>query len=162
MAAKNYPPNLMSRREQTRKKEQCQLCRKPTPLKDQFTVENDLENLTVKKRKNAAAKASAKKSHYCSDCAEKRVTQKAAWMRATYGEANGVKAEKGTGRKAQKTAAKSKAQNKAKKSAAKKNGSGKASTAKKAAKSASKPKGPKARKAAKAAATTSSTEEDPF
>lgn len=81
----NYPPNLLSRREDTRKKGQCQLCRAKVDLKDQYTVENDLKAQTVTKKKNAARKGAEKMSHYCGDCATKRVDQKKAWMKSIHG-----------------------------------------------------------------------------
>lgn len=78
--ATNYPPNDLSRREQTRKKSQCQLCRTKVPLKDQFTVTNDLEEGTVKKKKNCERRGAETASHYCGECADKRITQKQAWL----------------------------------------------------------------------------------
>ncbi len=70
------------RREQTRRNGQCQLCREKVPLEEQFTLANDLEKLTVAKRKNAARKGAETMSHYCGGCADKRVKQKRAWLKA--------------------------------------------------------------------------------
>lgn len=70
------------RRERTRKEGKCQLCETKVDLKSQFTVTNDLENGTVNKKKNAARKGAETASHYCKDCADKRVEQKQAWVKA--------------------------------------------------------------------------------
>jgi len=85
----NAVPNALEHREKTRKANQCQLCGTKTPLKDQFTVVNDLEAGTVKKQKNAARKGAEKLSHYCSDCAGKRVKQKEAWLKSRDESSNG-------------------------------------------------------------------------
>lgn len=112
-ATKNYPPNDLSRREQTRKKSQCQLCRTKVPLKDQYTVENDLDANKVVKKKNAERKGAETMSHYCSDCAEKRVTQKQAWLDQRNGSApkkasKPKAAKKATAKKAKTTSRKTK------------------------------------------------------
>jgi hypothetical protein len=73
-------PNSLSRRQRTRQENKCQLCEAKTPLKEQFTVTNDLEAGTVVKKKNAARKGAETASHYCGDCANKRVEQKGAWL----------------------------------------------------------------------------------
>lgn len=134
-ATKNYPPNDLDRREKTRKAEKCQLCGTKSPLSDQFTVVNDLENGVVVKKKNAARKGAESLSHYCGDCAGKRVTQKQAWLDGRDESPKPKKAAKA------KPAAKDKAAPKAAK--------GKVKGVKKPAKPAAK-------------ATTPATEEDPF
>lgn len=141
--AKEDAPNQMSHREATRKQKRCQLCGTKVPLTDQYTVQNDLENLTVTKRKNAARKGAETMSHYCSDCADKRVTQKQAWIDSVYSGGNGKAKSKPAARKAAKAVAKPKAKPKAAKPKA---------TAKPKAKSVRKPK-------AKAVATS---EKEPF
>lgn len=69
-------------RDKARKAGRCQLCNAKVPLKDQFTVVNDLEAGKPVKRKNAARRGAEKLSHYCGDCADKRVKQKQAWLKA--------------------------------------------------------------------------------
>jgi hypothetical protein len=78
--APHYPPNDGSRRERTRKAEKCQLCETKVPLKEQFTVVNDLDEGKPVKKKNAARRGAEKLSHYCGECATKRVKQKQAWL----------------------------------------------------------------------------------
>lgn len=102
-------PNLMSRRERTRKEGKCQLCEKKTPIKDQYTVVNDLDEGVATKRKNAGAKGNETSSHYCGECADKRVTQKEAWINSVRNADAKPKAKKG------KKGAKGKAKAKAKK-----------------------------------------------
>lgn len=86
----NAVPNSLSHREKTRKENRCQLCGTKTPLKDQFTVVNDLEEGKVKKQKNAARKGAEKLSHYCGDCASKRVKQKETWLKTREESTNGT------------------------------------------------------------------------
>jgi hypothetical protein len=115
--ASNYPPNDLSRREKTRKEGKCQLCRKKVPLKEQFTVTNDLENNEVKKKKNADRRGAETASHYCGECADKRISQKQAWLnsrdetpkrkkgkakKAPAKKAKGKAAKKGKGKKVKK------------------------------------------------------------
>lgn len=68
------------KRERTRREGKCQICEKAVPLGEQYTVVNDLENGKVVKRKNAAKRED--KSHYCGDCASRRVKEKQAWLDA--------------------------------------------------------------------------------
>lgn len=116
----NDVPNSLDHREKTRKANACQLCGVKVPLKDQFTVVNDLENGTVKKQKNAARKGAEKLSHYCgpdkNDCAGKRVKQKEAWLK-TREDSPAPKPKKSSAKKSSakpKSAKKSKAKPKAK------------------------------------------------
>lgn len=98
----NDVPNSLEHRAATRKANSCQLCGTKTPLKDQFTVVNDLEAGTVKKQKNAARRGAEKMSHYCGDCAGKRVKQKEAWLKTREESANGsapAKPKKSSGAK---------------------------------------------------------------
>lgn len=101
-------PNSLSRRERTRNEGKCQLCETKTPIKNQFTVVNDLEAGTATKRKNAGAKGNENSSHYCGDCAAKRVEQKEAWMRSRNGETKpkGKASKKGKGKAGKKAAKK--------------------------------------------------------
>lgn len=119
----NDVPNSLDHREKTRKANTCQLCGVKVPLKDQFTVVNDLENGTVKKQKNAARKGAEKMSHYCgpdkNDCAGKRVKQKEAWLKTREEQSNGSsksKAAKPKKSSAKKSSSKSKAKASASKS----------------------------------------------
>jgi len=95
----NYPPNDSVRRERTRKADSCQLCGTKVALKEQYTVENDLKATPPKviRKKNAARGGAEKMSHYCADCADKRVRQKAAWVKTTYGEVDAPKSNVGSG-----------------------------------------------------------------
>jgi hypothetical protein len=70
------------RRERTRKDGKCQLCEKSVPLKEQYTVANDLKAGTASKRTDASRKGAEAASHYCGECADKRVKQKQAWLNA--------------------------------------------------------------------------------
>lgn len=70
------------RRERTRKQGRCQLCETTVPLKEQYTVVNDLDAGKAVKQKNAARKGAEKLSHYCEGCADRRVGQKQAWINA--------------------------------------------------------------------------------
>jgi hypothetical protein len=70
------------RRERTRKEGKCQLCERKTPLKEQYTVTNDLKAGIASKRKDGTRKAAEEASHYCEECVEKRVKQKQAWLNA--------------------------------------------------------------------------------
>lgn len=137
-------PNLMSRRARTRKEGKCQLCETKADLKEQFTVTNDLENGVVVKKKNAARKGAETASHYCGECANKRVKQKEAWMQSAKGDGS----KKATTKKAAKGKAKG-----AKKA-------GKAKAAKKANKA--KPKAAKPKSVKKVAKKPKATEEEPF
>lgn len=77
--AVNDPPNLIKRRVDTKKKDQCQLCRTKVKISDQFTVVNDLDN-NVPVKKKVGTRDIGTLSHYCGDCAKKRVKQKQAWL----------------------------------------------------------------------------------
>ena len=137
------PPNDLSRREKTRKAEKCQLCLTKVPLKEQFTVQNDLENLKVVVKKNAARKGAEKMSHYCGTCKDERVKLKTAWMQRTHGEGAAKKVAPKTAKpKASKTVRKAKAKPAAKKKVA-------AKPKAKATKPASKPKPRPSKRAAK-------------
>lgn len=119
-------PNSLSRRERTRNEGKCQLCETKTDLKEQFTVTNDLDAGTVVKKKNAARKGAEAASHYCSDCAAKRVKQKGDWLASRDGETKPKKGKKAAAKKGAKKAVKkapSKKGKKAVKKAAKKGGS---------------------------------------
>jgi hypothetical protein len=70
------------RRERTRKEGKCQLCEMKVPVKDQYTVINDLDVGKPVKQKNAARKGAEKLSHYCDGCADRRVGQKQTWIDA--------------------------------------------------------------------------------
>jgi hypothetical protein len=129
-------PNLLKRRARTRKENKCQLCETKVKIEDQYTVTNDLESNTVSKRKNAKSHEGA--SHYCGECADKRIAQKQAWLDS----------REGNGSSPAKKAAKPAKAKKAAKAGAKK--AGKKAAGKKAAK-----------KPAKVAAT-SGEEEEPF
>jgi hypothetical protein len=74
--------SIKERRARTRKAGKCQMCESKVPLKEQYTVHNDLGNGTVHKRKNAARKGAETASHYCAECVERRVKQKQAWLNA--------------------------------------------------------------------------------
>lgn len=100
-------PNLMSRRARTRKEGKCQLCEKKVPIKEQFTVTNDLDAGEAVKRKNAGAKGKETASHYCGDCATKRVKQKEAWIAIREG-GGSSKPKKGKGKAAKKGKGKAK------------------------------------------------------
>lgn len=129
--ASNYPPNSKSRVERTRKAEKCQWCGTKVPLKEQYTVR--IEDDKVIKRKDCTRKAAEGKSHWCGDCAAKRVKMSERYLTKRQ-ERNGSAATK---KKAAKPSG-------AKKStAAKKTGSGSASGKKAAT-------GPKKRRAKKA------------
>jgi hypothetical protein len=65
-----------SRRQKTRDQERCQWCHTKVPLTDQFVVYNDIPNQKVIKAKDATKPKHVKKSHYCSDCADKRKATK--------------------------------------------------------------------------------------
>lgn len=102
----NAVPNSLSHREKTRKENKCQLCGTKVQLKEQFTVVNDLESGTVKKQKNAARKGAEKMSHYCSDCAVKRVKQKETWLKTRDESSNGSKPKSTAKKTAKKSGAK--------------------------------------------------------
>lgn len=91
-------PNLMSRRERTRKEGKCQLCEASVPIKNQYTVVNDLEAGEPVARKNAGAKGQEKASHYCGECKDKRIAQKQAWINSRDGSTK-PKASKKTAKK---------------------------------------------------------------
>lgn len=74
--------SIKERRARTRKAGKCQMCESKVPLKDQYTVTNDLEQGRPIKRKNAARKGAEAASHYCGECADRRVKQKQAWLNA--------------------------------------------------------------------------------
>ena len=59
-----------------------EMCETTVPLKEQFTVTNDLTKGVPIKRKDAARKGAEKASHYCDGCADRRVKQKQAWLKA--------------------------------------------------------------------------------
>lgn len=84
MKTKNYPPNDNTRSATTQKKEQCQWCKAKSPLSDQYTVVNDLDANNgageVIKKKVGKRKLPAKQSHWCPDCAEKRVKMSQRWL----------------------------------------------------------------------------------
>lgn len=115
---KNYPPNSMERRQKTRKADKCQLCGTKTDLKDQYTVVNDLEAGKPIKKKNAARRGAENLSHYCGDCADKRVKQKQAWLDSRNGDA--PKAKPAAKKAAKPKAAKAKTARKGAPTAAKK------------------------------------------
>jgi hypothetical protein len=113
-ATAKFIPNDKPKRIATQKKNQCQMCQKKVQLKDQYTVTNDLEAGTVTKRKiGARAKNLAEgTSHYCEDCAPKRVKRGEYFIKrredGTWGQTlNGKgKAKKAAARKAAKAKAK--------------------------------------------------------
>jgi hypothetical protein len=74
--------SIKERRARTRKAGKCQMCESKVPLKDQYTVTNDLKAGEVVKRKNAGAKGKETASHYCAECVERRVKQKQVWLNA--------------------------------------------------------------------------------
>lgn len=74
--------SIKERRARTRKAGKCQMCESKVPLKDQYTVHNDLEKGIVRKHRNAARKGAETASHYCGECVERRVKQKQAWLDA--------------------------------------------------------------------------------
>jgi hypothetical protein len=74
--------SISKRRERTRKEGKCQMCKATVSLKEQYTVVNDLDAGKPVKRKNAVRKGAEHWSHYCGDCADKRVGQKQAWINA--------------------------------------------------------------------------------
>lgn len=74
--------SIKERRVRTRKAGKCQMCESGVPLKDQYTLTNDLDKGVVVKRKNATRKGAEAASHYCGACAERRVKQKQAWLNA--------------------------------------------------------------------------------
>jgi hypothetical protein len=88
---KNFPPNSNKRSTDTRKKEQCQWCKTKSPLADQFTVVNDLEANDgagkVVKQKVGKRKLPEKQSHWCGECAEKRVKMSQRWLDRRAGKA---------------------------------------------------------------------------
>jgi hypothetical protein len=75
---KKMAPSSREKREATRRQGQCQMCLAKVPLKEQYTVTNNLDKGTVLKRKDAAKQED--KSHYCGDCADKRVKMKERWI----------------------------------------------------------------------------------
>lgn len=68
-------------KDRTRKAGQCQLCKAKVALTEQYTVVNDLDAGKAIKKKNAARPGAESLSHYCADCADKRVKQKTAWLK---------------------------------------------------------------------------------
>lgn len=74
MASNNFPPNDKERREKTRSKGQCQRCGTKLGLPSQYRV--SIRNGAVHKEKGAKPD----KSHYCSDCADKRVKEKERYL----------------------------------------------------------------------------------
>lgn len=113
MASNNFPPNDKARREKSRDKGQCQRCGKKVGLPSQYRVA--IRNGAVHKDKGAKPD----QSHYCADCASKRVKEKERYLAAGGGSSS-------TGRKrgsTKKTAAK--------KTTARKRGATKKSSARK-------------------------------
>lgn len=100
-----YPPNDLKRRERTRKGAKCQWCEDKVPLKQQFVVYNDLDAGKVIKTKDASRPSAEGKSHYCGECAEKRVRLQEAYL---------ARRENGGGSKPKKAKAKAKAKPKSK------------------------------------------------
>lgn len=114
-ATKNYPPNDKKRRESTRKRNECQLCHTKIGIKSQYTVTNDLDaGKAIKGRKGTIPEGS---SHYCGDCADKRVKQKQTWLDAR--ENGSTPKPKAKATKAAKATKKAPAKKAAKKPAAK-------------------------------------------
>lgn len=72
--------SIKERRARTRKAGKCQMCEASVSLKDQYTVTNDLDKGAVVLRRDAARKGAEAASHYCGECAERRVKQKQAWL----------------------------------------------------------------------------------
>ncbi len=83
MATANYPPNDKARREKTRDKGQCQRCGKKVGLPSQYRV----RIINGKVHRDKGAKPD--QSHYCSDCADKRVKEKERYLAAGGGESTG-------------------------------------------------------------------------
>lgn len=161
-----FNTNSLERRMGTRKEGRCQLCLTKADLDDQYTVVNDLDAGTVKKAKNASAEKNEHLSHYCGDCADKRVARKEYWMENVR-EASGPDQRGKSGGSKKKTAKKkrvrkgkgTKGKGKGKKAAAK----GKAPrkrTRKTRAKSDAKPK--RQRRTAKAKAAEADGDDEPF
>lgn len=96
-----------TRRQKTRDKEQCQWCHTKVPLKEQFVVFNDIPNQKVIKAKDATKPKHVKKSHYCSDCADKRKATKEKFDESVNrGKGAAKKAAKKVAKKAKKAVAK--------------------------------------------------------
>lgn len=77
---KKLSPGSKAKREQTRKQGRCQMCLTKVPIEEQYTVTNNLKTEKVTTRKDAKDKPDA--SHYCGDCAPKRVKMKERWFAA--------------------------------------------------------------------------------
>jgi hypothetical protein len=159
-----FNTNSLERRMGTRKENRCQLCLTKAPLDEQFTVVNDLEAGTVKKSKNASADKNEHLSHYCGDCADKRVTRKEYWMESVR-EASGPDQRGKTGGGRKKKAAKKKRvrgkKAKGKKGKAKAKGKAPRKRNRKSrAKSDAKPK--RQRRRSKAKAASAESEDEPF
>jgi len=154
-----FNTNSLERRMGTRKENRCQLCLTKADLDEQFTVVNDLEAGTVKKSKNASAEKNEHLSHYCGDCADKRVKRKEYWMESVR-EASGPDQRGKTGSSKKKAAKKKRVRKpKGKKKAAAK--PKRKRNRKSRAKSDAKPKRKRARgKNAKAA--SSDGDDEPF
>lgn len=122
-------PNDKVRVKRTAKADKCQWCETKVELKDQFTVHNDLDadggkGRVIKKKVGSRADAvlEANTSHWCSDCAEKRVKMSQRWLDRRAGvEANPRKSA--AAKPAKKTAGRKRgAARAAKKSAARRSG----------------------------------------
>lgn len=155
-------PNYGKRKGETKKVDECQLCDTPTPLKDQYTVVNEKDEdgtFTGKAIKTKIGRGAAKHpdnlSHYCGDCADKRVKQKEAWVARRL--ADGESKPKATGRK------RGAAKKEEAKTSGRKRGAAKARTRKRGDNGNAKAK-PKDRKAPKAdtAKAAAGADEDPF
>jgi len=75
---KKLAPVSKEKRDLTRKQGRCQKCLAKVPIAEQYTVTNDLKKEKVFKHRNAEVMPN--KSHYCGDCADKRMKMKERWM----------------------------------------------------------------------------------
>jgi hypothetical protein len=131
-----YNTNSLERKLGTRKENRCQLCLTKVPLDEQYTVVNNLEKGSVTKKQNADSEANEHLSHYCGDCADKRVKRKEYWMESVRdGSGPDQRGQASTGRKRKKAPKKAK---------------GKATRKRSAKKAADKPKRKRTRTKAKA------------
>lgn len=154
-----FNTNSLERRMGTRKENRCQLCLTKADLDEQYTVVNDLEAGTVKKSKNASAEKNEHLSHYCGDCADKRVKRKEYWMDSVR-EASGPDQRGKTGSSKKKPAKKKRVRSKKGKGKKAKGKAPRKRNRKSRAKSDAKPK--RQRRRGKAKAASAEGDDEPF